>query len=321
MFTLSYTVVTMFNISLLTISLIVLQYAHCAQAKYTDDVLDGSLKGLLKSNSLYQLLSKHVKGQTDKSTTNGQKTNSRNMGQPGAPFTPLLNDMQSYPPYGNVNSYSEPDIDGPMLSTHDLLNMINSQGDYNNQPAMDYMNNDDYYPNVDDGFNYAVDGQDAWFDGQVIPKVVPVTSDDDPDGQLNQMLINYLYDRYLEDGDPDGQFSNRHTNVLGKEKRRQKIVIKDNKRDGTNPKSSSTTPTTSTTTTTTTTAAPTPSGETRRMKMLHKSVKLVHRGQKEVPLLRPAEVKQKSDWPSELDENSLSEVSLFFFKKKYQSKT
>lgn len=157
------------------------------------------------------------------------------------------------------------------------------------QALADYEGNDDYYQdqtNADgQGFYYA-DGQDGWFDGPILPKVdQPV--EESADDQLNKLLVNYLYEHYSK-LNPNENEDEDDSNV---QKRRQKIVIKEDLTELTTPSS----------------AVSSTSGP-RKTKLLHKPVKSIHHGQKEVALLRPAESKQK-EWPSELEENNLDEVS------------
>lgn len=152
------------------------------------------------------------------------------------------------------------------------------------QALADYETSDDYYQDQanTDGLYYT-DGQDGWFDGPILPKV-----SSDGDEELNKLLINYLYDHYNKMNEGDNDDEEEDGNV---EKRRQKIVIKEDFVGLTTPS----TPVAST-------ASP------RKAKLVHKPGK-VHHGQKEVPLLRPAnaaESKQK-DWPEELEENNLDE--------------
>lgn len=197
-------------------------------------------------------------------------------------------------PYNLYSADNQPD----QRNLPDLSRLLlNNQLDYNQAGDYESPNADDYYPaNVDDGFYYAVDGQDGWFDGPVLPKVESLETK--PANELDEAEKKKLYDDMTDQIEKLLQ-----KDILsmigngGMDKRRQKIVIKDSKRDLQ----------TSSTTTTTTTSAPI--SEELKSKLLHKS-KMVHRGQKEVPMLRPAEAKQKDEWPSELEETSLSEVSV-----------
>lgn len=161
------------------------------------------------------------------------------------------------------------------------------------QALADYEASEDYYQDQAnaDGLYYT-DGQDGWFDGPILPKV-SADNDNEPttDEQLNKLLISYLYDHYNKANPNDDE--DEDSNV---EKRRQKIVIKEDFAGLTTPS----TPVAST-------------ASSRKAKLLHKPGK-VHHGQKEVPLLRPAnasESKQQKDWPEELEENNLDEVCVF----------
>lgn len=205
-------------------------------------------------------------------------------------YRDLLSQLANYPSASELprqpvlqedsanNQYSAPleQLLAQLTADYDTTGLSN--GNNNN-------NNEDYYQDQTNGNGlFYGDGQEGWFEGPVVPQVEANTEDD----QLTQLLLEYLVEHYKQEDDDD-------SNV---EKRRQKIVIKDDFTELT-PASS--------------TAAPFPStASPRKMKPIHKSIKpmtAMRRGQKEVPLLRPAEIKPK-EWPSELEESSLSEVSV-----------
>lgn len=145
---------------------------------------------------------------------------------------------------------------------------------------------DNYLDRTDNGM---------WLDGQVVPQITPLEGvDNAKDGDMDSVLLNYLYDQYVKvhgnENKPivTGDFKNLDDDdEINFEKRRQKIVIRDEKR-----------------------AEPAkeafPSTSTVRPVIKKIIMKPAIRGQKEVPLLRPAEVKPKEQWPVELE---MAEVS------------
>lgn len=145
----------------------------------------------------------------------------------------------------------------------------------------------------------------VWLDGQVVPQITPLEATDSlKDDEVDAILLKYLYDQYIKtQGDeaksyfanPFKEADDDLMDELNFEKRRQKIVIRDEKR-GEQPKKEESGAA----------AAAAPSTTTARPVIKKMIMKPAIRGQKEVPLLRPAEVKPKEQWPVELE---MAEVS------------
>ena len=201
----------------------------------------------------------------------------------------LLNSQKAYYPNSEIRQMPADSGSVQYSPLEQMLMMQKMMTDYeNNNNQQDYFQPDQI--NNDNGFYYA-DGQDGWFDGPVEPQVNPLL-DDLTEDQLNDLISKFFlmkqYEQLMEEKSGDEE---EDSNV---EKRRQKIVIKDDFAEQSTPS----TPVAST------------ASSQRKAKLVHKPAKNFHRGQKEVPLLRPAEIKPK-EWPSELEESNLSQVCTF----------
>src|SRR5699024_2833457 len=125
---------------------------------------------------------------------------------PTLPFIPTTTNnkpLKFMPPKDPLSEWPTSDADRQTLEEN-LLALLSSssspQSDY--QQMSDYLVGDEDYQPVDDGYFYAVDGQNAWFDGPILPKVNPI-SGDDQDQKVNNMLVNYLLSQYYGKGASD----------------------------------------------------------------------------------------------------------------------
>ena len=220
----------------------------------------------------------------------------------------LLEDLNSYylPEERFRDEQQQQQNDGKTsISASELLQALQSMVDYGdaNTGSASDLYQQEIGSNPDSGFYYSDSPMDqvGWFMNEpVVPKVRPIINDDDTnqEGQtitndeLEKMILHYFKDRLQGQSDEplplDGMV----------QKRRQKIVIKDDDLVSLTPKPI--VPLAATTTT----ASPS------RL-FLRKQFENVRGGQKEVALLRPAETKSK-EWPSELEESVPVGITLFY---------
>lgn len=177
----------------------------------------------------------------------------------------------------------------------------NTDSDYfqSEQPVMSSVADADLP--ADDGTYLTEAREGTWLDGPVVPHVEYNTED-----PVDQLLLNYFIEHYrnlAESGMPEeGTEDEAASDLESVEKRRQKVVLKDEPKQVV---SSTASPPVHQST-----PSPATSSARKASKFgpMAKTTNTNRRGQKEVAQLRPAEVKPK-EWPTELEEKNLEEVS------------